>query len=112
MSEPKAGDAVRWFVEQFALLADSGLPRMAARVFAYLLVGDSQKHTVGQIAAGLGMSPAAVSSAVRRDEVPATMERWREHRRNVLGRQPMRPAPDSPAFDVRGRKSGVRQIAF
>lgn len=66
VSEPKAGDAVRWFVEQFALLlADSGLPRMAARVFAYLLAGDRDKYTIGQIAAGLAMSPAAVSGAVR-----------------------------------------------
>lgn len=65
-SEPKADDAVRWFVEQFALLlADSGLPRMAARVFAYLLAADPKKSTAGQIAAGLGMSPAAVSGAVR-----------------------------------------------
>jgi DNA-binding transcriptional regulator GbsR (MarR family) len=161
-SEPRADDAVRWFVEQFALLlADSGLPRMAARVFAYLLAGDREKHTVGQVAAGLGMSPAAVSGAVRHlsqaglvikdrepgasadsyrvyedawqviavrtvdsvdravdvlsasverldqetaavsdgvrealefyrfwsGELPATMERWREHRRTVLGRQ-------------------------
>jgi DNA-binding transcriptional regulator GbsR (MarR family) len=64
VSEPKAADAVRWFVEQFALLlADSGLPRMSARVFAYLLAGDREKYTVGQIAAGLGMSSAAVSGA-------------------------------------------------
>ena len=161
-SELRADDAVRWFVEQFALLlANSGLPRMAARVFAYLLAGDGEKRTVGQVAAALGVSPAAVSGAVRhlsqaglvirdrepgagadsyrvredawqviavraveavdravdalsasverldqetdavsdgvrealefyrfwREELPATMERWRKHRRTVLGRQ-------------------------
>lgn len=158
--EPTADATVRWFVEQFALLlTDSGLPRMAARVFAYLLAGDRTTYTVAEIASGLGMSSAAVSGAVRhlsqagllvkdrelgasadsyrvyedawqviavrtveaidravdvlsagvdrldreagqasegmrealefyrfwRDELPATMERWRDHRRAVLG---------------------------
>jgi DNA-binding transcriptional regulator GbsR (MarR family) len=66
VAEPKGEDAVRWFVERFALLlTDSGLPRMAARVFAYLVAGDGERYTVSQVAAGLGMSSAAVSGAVR-----------------------------------------------
>lgn len=55
------------FVERFALmLVDAGLlPRMPARVFAYVLVDDAQRYTAGELAAGLQVSPAAVSGAVR-----------------------------------------------
>jgi DNA-binding transcriptional ArsR family regulator len=57
---------VRRFVERFALLlADAGMPRMAARVFARLMVEDSGEMTAGEIAQHLQVSPAAVSGAVR-----------------------------------------------
>lgn len=66
---PPAGretEVVLWFVEQFALvLAGAGMPRMAARVFAYLLTDEADQCTAGELAAGLRMSPAAVSGAVR-----------------------------------------------
>lgn len=42
-----------------------GLPRMAARVFAYVLAADRAEHTAADLAAGLEISPAAVSGAVR-----------------------------------------------
>jgi DNA-binding transcriptional regulator GbsR (MarR family) len=59
-------DAVMRFVERFALdLADSGVPRMAARVFASLLVADGGKRTAAELADLLSISPAAVSGAVR-----------------------------------------------
>lgn len=54
------------FVEQFALvLADSGLARMPARVFAYVLADDAERYTAAQLADGLRVSPAAISGAVR-----------------------------------------------
>ena len=53
-------------VEQVAtLLADGGMPRMAARVFAYALAEDSDRYTAAEFAEGLRISPAAVSGAVR-----------------------------------------------
>lgn len=54
------------FVERFALvLTDAGMPRMPARVFAYVLAEDADRYTAAELAAGLGVSPAAISGAVR-----------------------------------------------
>jgi DNA-binding transcriptional regulator GbsR (MarR family) len=53
------------FVEQFALiLTDSGMQRMPARVFAYVLADDADRYTAAELAAGLQVSPAAISGAV------------------------------------------------
>lgn len=65
---PSARDeeAVHRFVERFAAsLADAGWPRMAARVFTALLASDSGALTAAELSAVLGISPAAVSGAVR-----------------------------------------------
>ena len=48
-----------------ALLAESGMPRMAARVFAYALADDGDRYTAAELASGLRVSPAAISGAVR-----------------------------------------------
>jgi hypothetical protein len=54
------------FIEQFALLlADGGVPRMAARVFACVLADDAGRLTAGELAERLRVSPAAVSGAAR-----------------------------------------------
>ncbi|TDE00487.1 GbsR/MarR family transcriptional regulator [Jiangella asiatica] len=59
-------DALLRFVEQFALvLADSGLARMPARVFAFVLADDDDRYTAAELAEGLRVSPAAISGAVR-----------------------------------------------
>ncbi|GAB3364010.1 GbsR/MarR family transcriptional regulator [Modestobacter lapidis] len=59
-------DALLSFVERFALvLSETGLPRMPARVFAYVLADDAERYTAGELAAGLRVSPAAISGAVR-----------------------------------------------
>lgn len=47
------------------IMAESGIPRMPARVFAYILAEDAEMYTAGELADGLGVSPAAVSGAVR-----------------------------------------------
>lgn len=58
--------AVLGFVERFsARLADSGWPRMPARVFVALLATDSGRLTAAELAGLLRISPAAVSGAVR-----------------------------------------------
>lgn len=63
---PREADAVPRFVERFALdLTGAGVPRMAARVFASLLVADEGRRTAGELAEVLDVSPAAVSGAVR-----------------------------------------------
>lgn len=64
-SAPPADD-VRRFVERFAvLLTGAGWPRMPARVFACVLSDGSDGLTAGDLARSLGVSPAAVSGAVR-----------------------------------------------
>lgn len=53
-------------VERFAQTMEvAGMPRMAARVFAYVLAEDSDRYTATELADGLRVSPAAVSGAVR-----------------------------------------------
>lgn len=59
-------DTLLRFVERFALvIANSGLPRMPARVFAYVLAEDAERYTATELANGLRVSPAAISGAVR-----------------------------------------------
>jgi DNA-binding transcriptional regulator GbsR (MarR family) len=58
--------AVRRFIERFALdLADAGMPRMPARVFAAILSAEDGRCTAAELAQLLRVSPAAVSGAVR-----------------------------------------------
>ncbi|GHE30812.1 hypothetical protein GCM10017673_36950 [Streptosporangium violaceochromogenes] len=53
------------FVERFAtLLAGTGLPRMASRVFVCLLTSDSGSLTAAELVRRLQVSPASVSKAV------------------------------------------------
>lgn len=54
------------FVEGFAVfLNDMGIPRMPARVFAFVLAGDAEVYSSADLAEGLKVSPAAISTAVR-----------------------------------------------
>jgi DNA-binding transcriptional regulator GbsR (MarR family) len=53
-------------VEQLGLLlTEVGMPRMPARVFAYVLAEDADRYTARELADGLRVSPAAISGAVR-----------------------------------------------
>jgi DNA-binding transcriptional regulator GbsR (MarR family) len=54
------------FVERFALaLSETGMPRMPARIFAYVLADDADRYTAAELADALRVSPAAISGAVR-----------------------------------------------
>ncbi|GAB3834750.1 GbsR/MarR family transcriptional regulator [Kribbella italica] len=54
------------FAEQFGnLLAETGWPRMSARVFATILISEQGRMTSAQLSEQLQASPAAVSGAVR-----------------------------------------------
>jgi DNA-binding transcriptional regulator GbsR (MarR family) len=48
-----------------SVLEDSGVPRMPARVFAYILAEDRDRYSAADLAEGLQVSPAAISGAVR-----------------------------------------------
>ncbi|MFL5795319.1 MAG: GbsR/MarR family transcriptional regulator [Actinomycetota bacterium] len=66
MDEGRDDEAVRRFIERFALtLAESGMARMPARVFAAILTADDGRCTAAELAGLLGVSPAAISGAVR-----------------------------------------------
>jgi DNA-binding transcriptional regulator GbsR (MarR family) len=63
---PRDEDAVRAYTERYAaVLAEAGIPRMPARVFAALMVTDSGRRTAADLAEALQASPAAISGAVR-----------------------------------------------
>lgn len=83
--EPDQGrdpQAVREFVERFAaLMVETGVPRMAARVLACLFTTDSHTRTAADLVRRLRVSPASISKAigyleglgmVRREREPGT----------------------------------------
>jgi DNA-binding transcriptional regulator GbsR (MarR family) len=71
--------AVARFIEDFAsALAEGGVPRMPARVFAALLATDSGRLTAAELAERLRVSPAAISGAVRYLTQVALVSRERE----------------------------------
>jgi DNA-binding transcriptional regulator GbsR (MarR family) len=58
-------EAVREFVAQFvSLMVQTGLPRMAARVFACLVTTDSGDRSAAELVQQLRVSPASVSKAI------------------------------------------------
>jgi DNA-binding transcriptional regulator GbsR (MarR family) len=68
VSAPRERDdeAVRRYAEQFGnVLADSGWPRMSARVFAAILASEKGRMTAAELSDQLQASPAAISGAVR-----------------------------------------------
>ncbi len=46
-------------------LVEVGMPRMPARVFAFVLADDADRYSAADLAQGLRVSPAAISGAVR-----------------------------------------------
>jgi DNA-binding transcriptional ArsR family regulator len=64
--ENRDEDAVRRYVENLGLvLSELGMQRMAARVFAAIMVTDDGRLTAAELADRLSVSPAAISGAVR-----------------------------------------------
>ncbi|MEV0321687.1 MarR family transcriptional regulator [Streptomyces sp. NPDC050658] len=61
----RAPEVVRDFAERLAaLMVETGVPRMAARVLAGLITDDSGSLTAADLVRRLGVSPASVSKAV------------------------------------------------
>lgn len=66
MSAQRDEEAVQRYAEQFGnLLAETGWPRMAARVFAATLGSEQGRLTAADLSEQLQASPAAISGAVR-----------------------------------------------
>jgi predicted transcriptional regulator len=64
-ARPSRDELLR-FVERFAIaLTNTGLQRMPARVFAYVLIDDAERYTAGELSQALQVSPAAISGALR-----------------------------------------------
>ena len=74
-------EAMRAFVDQFAtLMAQTGLSRMASRVFVCLFTTDSAALTAGELVQHLRVSPASVSKAVGYLEALELVRRERDAR--------------------------------
>ncbi|MFE0100514.1 MarR family transcriptional regulator [Streptomyces sp. NPDC059009] len=79
-------DQVRAFTEEFAaLMVQTGVPRMAARVLSSLFTADSGSLTSAELVQRLRVSPASVSKAIGYLEALALVRREREprHRRET-----------------------------
>jgi biotin operon repressor len=100
-------DAVRTFVERMSIaMYERGMPRMPARVLVVLLCSEGEAVTARQLTAALGVSPAAISSAVNhlmqvgmlvREPIPGSrQEHYRLPPGGVLGAimQKSAAAPD------------------
>lgn len=64
-SSAEQADLLRAVERIASTLEGAGMSRMAARVFAYTLAEDSDRYKAADLAAGLRVSPAAISGAVR-----------------------------------------------
>jgi predicted transcriptional regulator len=75
-------EAVRGFMEQFsALLVQTGLPRMAARVLTCLVTTDSGTLSATELVQQLRVSPASVSKAIGYLEPLGVVRRERDPQR-------------------------------
>jgi DNA-binding transcriptional regulator GbsR (MarR family) len=75
-------EAVRGFAEDFAaLMVQTGLPRMAARVLACLVTTDAGARTAAELVHQLRVSPASVSKAIGYLEGLEVVRRERDPRR-------------------------------
>ncbi len=62
----KRDEALRRFVEDVALLFEGqGLPRMAGRIFGWLLVSENPSQTLEELGAAVGGSKASMSTMTR-----------------------------------------------
>lgn len=80
MSVTRADEkAIIGFRERFAqIMMDSGMPRMASRVFAALMITDSGTLSAAELAEALGVGASAISGAVKYLMQVRLVERGRE----------------------------------
>jgi DNA-binding transcriptional regulator GbsR (MarR family) len=71
-------DAERSFVERWSrILAAEGLPPVAGRLWAWLLICEPREQSVDEVAAAIGASRGAISGAVRWLEPSGLIHRTR-----------------------------------
>lgn len=71
--------AIADYRERFAqIMVESGMPRMASRVYAALLITDSGKLSAAELAERLGVGASAISGAVKYLVQVRLVERGRE----------------------------------
>ncbi|HZE38389.1 MAG TPA: MarR family transcriptional regulator [Stackebrandtia sp.] len=71
--------AVAAYRERFAqIMVDSGMPRMAARVYIAVLISDAGRYSAAELAALLGAGASAISGAVKYLIQVGLIERGRE----------------------------------
>jgi predicted ArsR family transcriptional regulator len=102
-------EAVHRFVEHMAMtMANFGFPRMPGRVLFTLLTADEEGLTAGEIGKRLGVSPAAISGAVR-----YLMQVGLANREPLRGsRRDRYRVPDNPWYEATvGRGHVYQEIA-
>ncbi len=66
LEHPETDPAIRNYIEEFAIAIEGeGLPRMAGRIFGYLLVCNPPERTAAQLARELGASIGSISTMTR-----------------------------------------------
>lgn len=69
-------DAIADYVERMArMISAMGLPPMAGRIWAYLLVCEPPEQTAGEVATALGASRGSISGMLRLLEAPGLVRR-------------------------------------
>ena len=94
------------FVERFSsILAAEGLPPVAGRLWAWLLVCEPEEQTVDQIAEAIGASRGAISGAVRMLEPSGLIVRTK---RRGDRREHWRTSPDAVVHSLQAKERQTR----
>ncbi|WP_030455716.1 GbsR/MarR family transcriptional regulator [Herbidospora cretacea] len=97
-------EQVRMATERMAMVFTSwGFPRMAARVLMTVMTADEDALTAGQIGERLGVSPAAVSGAVRYLMQVAMLEKEPQ----LGSRSDVYRLPDNPWYEATALKNDL-----
>ncbi len=94
------------FIERFSsILAAEGLPPVAGRLWAWLLVCEPEEQTVEQIAEAIGASRGAISGAVRMLEPSGLIIRTK---RRGDRREYWRTSPDALVHSLQAKERQTR----
>lgn len=94
------------FIERWsAILAQEGLPPVAGRLWAWLLVCDPPEQTVDDIAEAIGASRGAISGAVRMLEPSGLVVRTK---RRGDRREYWRTSPDAVIHSIEAKERQTR----
>lgn len=107
-SEAPAEDAVAIWIESLALaLQAHGLPRMAGRIFGYLLVSDPAPRSAADLTVGLSASRGSISLMTKLLVHRGLIARLRQPGRRF---DEYRVAPNAPAALIEAQLVWVRRL--